>query len=119
MQSDDGVLRNVIYRFEPAAPAMHRLMSFYVRLGITSELSTSATLSLDATMPAHGHGMNYAPPEVQLRDNQAKIDGLLFHMPGHWRVRFTIRYFDSDNDSGSASNRNSASRAFADITLTP
>ena len=107
MQSDDRVLRNVIYRFEPAAPAMHRLMSFYVRLGITSELSTSATLSLDATMPAHGHGMNYAPPEVQLRDNQAKIDGLLFHMPGHWRVRFTIR--DSDT----------ARRAFADITLTP
>ena len=47
-------------------------------------------LRVDANMPAHGHGMNY---RARLRERGAgryAVDGLLFHMPGDWRVRIDV-----------------------------
>ena len=46
---------------------------------------------VDATMPEHKHGMNYAAT-VQGGDNgRYRVEGLLFHMPGSWEVAFDVR----------------------------
>ncbi|MGI9520989.1 MAG: hypothetical protein ACR2PG_04995 [Hyphomicrobiaceae bacterium] len=42
--------------------------------------------TIEATMPAHRHGMNYRPV-VQRRDSEEiEATGLVFHMPGHWQI---------------------------------
>ena len=39
-------------------------------------------------MPAHQHGLNYAPEVSALGDGTFRVDGLLFHMPGLWELAF-------------------------------
>ena len=46
-------------------------------------------LTIDATMPAHKHGMNYKPKTSKLDNRTFKAENLLFHMPGSWRLEVT------------------------------
>jgi hypothetical protein len=49
---------------------------------------------MDATMPAHQHGMNYRPSVQRVgdaKDNRWRADGLMFHMPGRWELRLDIQ----------------------------
>lgn len=47
--------------------------------------------AVDASMPAHRHGMNYQPTLQRLGDGQWRADGLLFHMRGRWELRWDVR----------------------------
>ncbi len=52
-------------------------------------------LDLDATMPTHGHGMNYKPElgnRVSTADgSRYRAEGVLFHMPGEWQWSVKIQ----------------------------
>jgi len=48
-------------------------------------------VQLDAWMPAHRHGMNYAPSVTALGGGRYRAEGLLFHMPGEWEFVFVLR----------------------------
>jgi hypothetical protein len=51
----------------------------------------SATLkAVDATMPAHRHGMNYRPSLHPLGDGRWRVEGMLWHMAGAWELRFDV-----------------------------
>jgi len=45
---------------------------------------TDATLEVSATMPEHGHGMNRSPRVTPQGDGSHLVEGMLFHMHGHW-----------------------------------
>lgn len=45
---------------------------------------------VDATMPEHGHGMNYRPRVTTLGAGRYRANGLLLHMPGRWRLAVAI-----------------------------
>ncbi len=47
-------------------------------------------LLLDATMPAHGHGMNNAVAVSRTGSGRFRADGLMFHMPGVWRIHIEL-----------------------------
>jgi hypothetical protein len=48
-------------------------------------------LRIDAVMPTHRHGMNYRP-QVHAKGNGRYVaEGLLFHMPGRWRLLFDLQ----------------------------
>ena len=49
------------------------------------------SLKVDAHMPAHRHGMNYAPTIKALAPGRWRADGLMLHMPGRWEVVFEVR----------------------------
>jgi hypothetical protein len=49
-----------------------------------------ADLRVDATMPAHGHGMNTQPRTSPLGNGRFAVTGLRFHMPGAWEVDFDL-----------------------------
>lgn len=54
-----------------------------------------ATLAVDADMPAHRHGMNYRATVKALGDGRSgearyAAEGLMFHMPGRWRLMFEL-----------------------------
>ena len=55
----------------------------------------NSTAMLDARMPAHGHGMNYAPEHTVLSQSDEHISmrvaGLVLHMPGEWAWQVELR----------------------------
>lgn len=62
---------------------------FNVVISVCGNDLQQATVKLDAQMPAHGHGMNYAP-EHRIVAQQAdflkvEVEGVLLHMPGDWQ----------------------------------
>lgn len=46
----------------------------------------AGSLKLDATMPAHRHGMNYKPEIKPVADKFYRGSGMFFHMPGEWQI---------------------------------
>lgn len=48
-------------------------------------------VQVDATMPEHRHGMNYRPSVIEGPDGRFLVEGMLFHMPGKWRLIFDVR----------------------------
>jgi len=48
-------------------------------------------LKVDAHMPEHRHGMNYAPEVKPLGPGRWRAEGLMLHMPGKWELVFEIR----------------------------
>ena len=49
------------------------------------------SLKVDANMPEHRHGMNYAPEVKALGPGRWRAEGLMFHMPGKWEFVFEVR----------------------------
>jgi len=45
---------------------------------------------VDATMPQHGHGVNYRPTVEALGNGRFRASGLLLHMPGAWQLSFVV-----------------------------
>jgi len=53
-------------------------------------LVPDAALAIDATMPAHGHGMNVVPRVVPAGSGRFRVEGLVWHMSGAWRIDFDV-----------------------------
>ena len=53
--------------------------------------SPGELLAVDAQMPDHKHGMNYRPTIVPGGDGRYRVDGMVFHMPGHWELSIDVR----------------------------
>jgi cytochrome c peroxidase len=49
------------------------------------------SVKVDAQMPEHRHGMNYAPAVKALGPGRWRADGLMLHMPGRWEFVFELR----------------------------
>ena len=49
-----------------------------------------ALLRVDADMPAHRHGMNYRSSLRTLAPSRYVAEGLMWHMPGRWRLIFEL-----------------------------
>ena len=54
-----------------------------------------AALEMDATMPEHNHGMNTRPPVVEVGEGTYRVEGMQFHMSGHWQLEFRILHQDA------------------------
>jgi hypothetical protein len=48
-------------------------------------------VAIDAVMPEHRHGMNYRATVAPLGNGRYRAEGLLFHMPGLWRLSVELR----------------------------
>ncbi len=62
---------------------------------LTVELCTPGdaaveALQVDAVMPEHRHGMNYAPKAVSDGPRRYAVDGMLLHMGGRWQLLFDV-----------------------------
>lgn len=73
-----------------AAPEVGRFLSVDIAVCAKSAVKVEA-LSVDAHMPEHRHGMNYAPQLKPLGPGRWRAEGLMLHMPGKWELVFEIR----------------------------
>lgn len=75
----------ILYRTAPAVRVgEHFALEFAV-------CPAPQSLRVDASMPEHRHGMNYAPSIVPLGGGRYRAEGLMFHMPGRWQLLFELR----------------------------
>ena len=86
---DDAMLHFRI-KSPPLRVAQHFSMQFLLCHGETVLIIEG--FKLDALMPLHGHGMNYKASIDWLDDGMVEASGMLFHMPGQWRVTVNLTY---------------------------
>ncbi len=88
-QPFNGGDTEVFYRWEPGEL---RVGQFFLAEVIACQGTGSTRIALDATMPAHGHGMNYRPNATEIAPGHYRFSGLMLHMPGRWQI--TVDLYD-------------------------
>ena len=76
------------YKAEGLAVARH----FTLEIAVCAKPGHPApeSLKVDAHMPEHRHGMNYAPGVKALAPGRWRAEGLMLHMPGRWELVFEL-----------------------------
>src|SRR5688572_3412296 len=78
----------LVFKADPLAVARH----FALEIAVCAKSAAKPeTVKVDAQMPEHRHGMNYAPEVKQTAPGRWRAEGLMFHMPGKWEFVFEIR----------------------------
>ena len=90
VELDDGL--TLVYRTQPSPIELTQPFVLHLRFCRDDKIVEVDNLKLDATMPAHGHGMNYEPSIKKRSEGEYETIGMLFHMPGAWRVEFTYEF---------------------------
>jgi YtkA-like len=80
----------VAYRWDPAELQLGRFFTAEVVACRAPSGEPVGEIRIDATMPAHGHGMNYRPAATLAAPGHYKFTGLMLHMPGTWRVTIDL-----------------------------
>jgi hypothetical protein len=79
----------VVFRTTPAPIPVGR--HFSLEAAVCARSGPAPTdLRVDAHMPEHRHGMNYRASVAPRGDGRFAVEGLLFHMPGRWRLVFDV-----------------------------
>ncbi|MGE0152717.1 MAG: hypothetical protein AB7R90_08860 [Reyranellaceae bacterium] len=88
---DDGKGFAVAWRLVPAEPQIGQF--FAVEFAVCNRAAPASveTLRIDATMPAHRHGMNFQPRIAATGADLYRAEGMMFHMPGTWQLVFEQR----------------------------
>jgi cytochrome c peroxidase len=85
-----------VLAFKPQAISVAQ--HFAVDIAVCSKSSVPPeSIKVDAHMPEHRHGMNYAPEVKPFGPGRWRAEGLMFHMPGKWEFVFEVRA-DSKSD---------------------
>lgn len=80
----------LVFAPRPAPVPLGRPFTLAVQLCPGEGQPLPERLAVDAEMPVHRHGMNYRPTVTAQSPGRFLAEGLMFHMPGHWRLRFDI-----------------------------
>ena len=81
---------DVAFRPDPAPIGVSRHFALDVVVCPKAGAPQPSELVVDAVMPEHRHGMNYRPSVTRLAPGRYRAEGLLFHMPGAWEIRFEL-----------------------------
>ena len=95
--ADGAVLKagELVLAYRPAGKAsripMAKHFALEVQLCDGGGTSSARLNKTDATMPEHRHGMNYRPVITPLGSGRFRIEGMMFHMAGHWQLVFEVQ----------------------------
>jgi len=82
---------SLVWRFVPTEPKIGEFFALEFGGCARGTPFAAETLRLDATMPAHGHGMNFKPKIVAIGPGLYRAEGMMFHMPGTWQLSLEQR----------------------------
>jgi hypothetical protein len=83
----------VAYRTNPPRIPLNEPFSMEARVFASRDRDTplkDVTMTFDAAMPEHSHGMNRIP-RIRSEEGLFKIDNILLHMSGAWQMYFDIK----------------------------
>lgn len=90
VQRIDGARYVVAWRPTPAPIKSGEFLTIEVGVCPRDGQPRPATLRVDATMPEHGHGMNYRASVTPKGPERFAAEGVMLHMPGRWEFVFDI-----------------------------
>lgn len=73
------------------SPAVGRHFALAFSVCGSTGAANPESVTVDARMPSHGHGMNYRPSIAALGSGRYRAEGLMFHMPGEWELTFIVQ----------------------------
>lgn len=78
--------------FSELAPlAINQIHSWQIRILDENGIAIQPEMKLSGGMPEHNHGLPTAPAITATLDNgNYLLEGMRFHMPGHWQLLFEI-----------------------------
>jgi hypothetical protein len=79
----------LVWRVEPGPLKLGEFFSLILS-ACEKRRQTVSGLKVDASMPAHKHGMNYLPSVTFEGGGRFAASGLLLHMPGRWEFAFDV-----------------------------
>lgn len=79
------------YRAVPAKIPMGQHFSLEMAVCANAGAPPPESVTVDAQMPEHRHGMNYKASITRGASGRFRADGLMFHMPGRWEIIFEVR----------------------------
>ena len=79
------------YRAVPAKIPLGQHFSLEIAVCANAGGPPPETVTVDAQMPEHRHGMNYKASVKPAAGGRYRADGLLLHMPGRWELIFELR----------------------------
>ena len=79
------------YRAVPAKIPLGQHFSLEIAVCANAGVPPPETVTVDAQMPEHRHGMNYKASVKPAAGGRYRADGLMFHMPGRWEIIFELR----------------------------
>lgn len=82
----------IVVVFTTRPPVIEVGRHFVVDVRVCAEGTAPVLTRLDADMPEHRHGMNYRPTLTATGEGRYVAEGLLFHMPGLWRLTFDVEH---------------------------
>tara|TARA_Y100000589_G_C26824085_1_gene495127 strand:+ start:151 stop:531 length:381 start_codon:yes stop_codon:yes gene_type:complete len=89
----DGQSYYVVYETDPSPIPFNEEFSVLVSVYESDQKMnsiTDVTVEVDATMPAHEHGMNQSPTMSGPTDGLFSAEGLLWHMEGEWELSIYV-----------------------------
>ena len=76
---------------ELAPLAINKIHSWHIRILDAGGHPQQAQMNINGGMPEHNHGMPTTPQITrQLENGDYLLEGMRFHMPGLWRLRFEL-----------------------------
>ena len=75
---------------DPTMMPLNSLFSLTVTVSDADGSAVEGTLTFDARMPDHDHGMNVQPTVSSSAAGEYLIEGVNLHMPGTWKLDFSI-----------------------------
>ena len=82
---------SVAYRAVPDKLPVSQHFSLLIAVCAKPGAPPLETVTVDAQMPEHRHGMNYKASNKRESASRYRADGLMFHMPGRWEIIFELR----------------------------
>lgn len=80
----------IVFRSAPAPIETGKHFSLDFAVCPRGSAPEPEAMRVDAVMPEHRHGMNYRPVVVARGNGLYRADGLMWHMPGRWELRFDV-----------------------------
>jgi hypothetical protein len=90
-QLADSARYRIAWRTRPSPITVAEPFALEVSICAKPGALAAEGIQVDATMPEHRHGMNYRPSVIDGPDGRYLAEGMLFHMPGKWRLIFDVR----------------------------
>ena len=87
----DSARYRIAWRVRPNPIAVAEPFALEMSVCAKPGAQAAEGIQVDATMPEHRHGMNYRPSVIDGPDGRFLAEGMLFHMPGKWRLIFDVR----------------------------
>ena len=88
----DGGTYNVSYTTNPSPIPESEEFS------VSFSTSGGTIISVDGTMPTHGHGMNVTPELTDNGDGTYSASPFVFYMPGYWVIHATVQGEDGSTE---------------------